>query len=209
MQSSDAKKFAALLKAVADSYNKEVTAGMREIYWESLKRYEYAEVRGAFSAHVTHPEHGRFWPKPADIIRQLEGDPGSNALMAFEKLRRAIKAVGPYRDVVFDDPLIHACVDQLGGWERVNEWTDEDLPYRCTDFQKLYTGLVGRAASYPPVLTGIAHNSLREAQKLPAPILLGDKAAATAVMGGGSTQGRLGRESAQGALQSLSEQVVQ
>lgn len=191
MEASDAKKFKALLDAVADSYGKQVTNGMRDLYWEAFSKYPYPEVRRAFSAHVMHPDHGRFWPKPADIVRQIDGDSASGGLIALEKLKRAIRTIGPHRDVVFDDPLIHACVEQLGGWIAVNEWTDEELGYRGNEFQKLYTGLYGKDVPYSAILRGIAHNSLSEHNMLPAPLLVGDREKAQQVMIRGQDKPRL------------------
>jgi len=58
-------------------------------------------------------------PKPADIIRAIKGNSQTQSLQAWSKVEDAIRLVGPYRSVVFDDLAIHGVLQEMGGWVKL------------------------------------------------------------------------------------------
>jgi hypothetical protein len=52
-------------------------------------------------------------PKPADIVRNLQGTASDRSLIAWGKLLEAMRRVGAYRSVAFDDGAIHAAVEDM------------------------------------------------------------------------------------------------
>ena len=129
MQSTDIQPFLGLMRGVGEIYDRDVTEFMTNAYWETLKRFPLADVKRAFNRHVQNPTNGQFWPKPADLIRLLDGDPESRAMIAWRKVLDAIEGAGPYQTVVFDDPIIHMALENLGGWLEICKVTDHELPF--------------------------------------------------------------------------------
>tara|TARA_R110002020_G_scaffold472593_1_gene700889 strand:+ start:585 stop:1241 length:657 start_codon:yes stop_codon:yes gene_type:complete len=67
-----------LLKGAGLIYNKLDANGnmplpLIAVYFEALKQYSIDQVSGAMSKHMMDVDHGQFFPKPADIVRHIEG----------------------------------------------------------------------------------------------------------------------------------------
>ena len=60
-------------------------------------------------------------PTPADLIVLIQGDRHSHALNAWGQVVTAIRTVGRYDSVVFDNPIIHCVIrDRVVGFTYVN-----------------------------------------------------------------------------------------
>lgn len=180
LQASDRAAFADMLAAVAGIYGRDLTEQTLAIYWGALAAYDLAAVRQALDRHVKNPDAGQFMPKPADLIRMLGGTTVDGAMRAWAQVERAIRLVGGWSDVVFDDPLIHRVIDDLGGWAKLCETKTEELPFRARDFQALYRGFAMRRERppYPPLLMGRANTqNASQGLALEAPVCVGDPGA--------------------------------
>ncbi len=190
MKQSDAAEFQSLLSSVLGFYSAPPTTFARSVWWEACQPFELAEVRRAFTAHATDPDRGMFAPKPADVVRQLSGTATDRAAQAWRKTLAAAGQIGAYSDVVFDDPLIHACVDDLGGWPKVCRTEQESLGYVHHRFLETYKALAARGASdYPRKLLGDrGSDDLYRKRGIdpPKPALVGDREMALMVLEGGA-----------------------
>lgn len=187
MTEQDKQAFTELMRAMGLMYGRKRSDvdAMAPVYWQALKRFEFAEVRRAFSMHAQDTDVGQYWPKIGDVLRQLEGRSETNALRAWTKVEQAIRRVGGYQDVVFDDPIIHAVISDMGGWVSLCSVTEDELPFRAREFMQRYRGYLAtrRVADYPARLTGIAnaHNARHGFRQQP-PVLLGDPELAQRVL---------------------------
>lgn len=176
------------LKRAAVMYGKKEAdvVGMMPLYFSALEHYDMSEVTRALSAHVRDPDSGQFWPKPADIVRVLNGPSESNAMRAWSKVEKAIRTVGPYPSVVFDDPGIHAVIADMGGWIQLCGITEDEKSFRAAEFSKRYRGFLKTGLrEYPKRLTGITEGANLGKYGVDEPLLLGDPEAAMAVLRGG------------------------
>lgn len=55
----------------------------------------------------------------------------------FDELVKLIGAHGSYRPPVVDDLMARA-VNRMGGWKRVCEWSNDELPFRRREFDEVY-----------------------------------------------------------------------
>lgn len=74
MQHEDFDNFARVLDAAYSLHSKSLTADARSLFFAALGKYSLADVRKAFSAHISDPQRGQYPPKPADLIAQMQGD---------------------------------------------------------------------------------------------------------------------------------------
>jgi hypothetical protein len=75
--------------------------------------------------------------------------------------------------VVFDDPLIHAVIEDMGGWIKLCESPLKELPFTALDFQKRYRALVTHPPlRYPGSLAGICERDNAKNGYVNAPALL-------------------------------------
>ena len=202
MVDSELAEFANTLLSVADYYGKELSTGVVDLYWQGLREYDLAAVQKALWTHAKNPDTGQFMPKIADVSKVMQGRTADQAAIAWSKVNQAVRRVGTYQDVVFDDAVIHRVLADMGGWTLLGNKTEDEWPFIARDFENRYRGYRMRdeTPEYLPVLTGVAnaHNQSEGFRKQP-PVLIGDKAKAQQVMLGGSNTPQLGVATA-GAL---------
>lgn len=189
----DKPAFSALLAGCLNAlYEKPVSPVLIDIWFNALAHYPLDEISAAFCRHVTDPDHGQFPPKPADIVRAIDGGGDGRALAAWTKVDKTLRCVGGWRSVCFDDALIHVCIDAMGGWIKLCETLGEELPFRQQEFAKRYRALLLTPPKvYPPHLVGRseAANALGGWPVEP-PLLIGDRDRASAVQLSGTDSGR-------------------
>ena len=188
MNNHEQATFAQLLTGMAAVHDKTLSKAVIDIYWQALQRFALTDVKRALQKHVNHPDGGQFMPKPADIIRLLEGSGEDKASTAWSKVDKAISQVGSYSSVIFDDALIHAVIEDLGGWIKLCAETTEQLHFSRLQFQKRYQHFLIQAPKrYPKVLTGHieAQNRRNGFEEVPSPVLVGNKIKARLVQSGG------------------------
>lgn len=159
-----------------------------EWYFDVLQDRDLRAIGTALIAHARNPDNGQFAPQPADIIRYLDGGTVDAGKRAWSKVLHAIKHVGPYQSPVFDDPVTHRVIQDMGGWIELNNVTDKDLPFVEKDFATRYASFAARGLdTYPARLEGLVeqHNSA-QGMKTPDPVLVGDPESAVAVAEAGS-----------------------
>lgn len=193
MSPTDKPAFSALLTGCLQAiYEKPVSAMMLDVWFNALGGYPMDELATAFSRHVTNPDHGQFPPKPADIIRAIDGGIDGRALAAWTKVDQAIRHVGGWRSVCFDDPLIHAGIEAMGGWIKLCETTSEELAYRQQEFAKRYRAMMlTRTNHHPSHLIGRAEASnAAHGYRVEPPLLIGDQTRAAKVNLSGDAKSR-------------------
>lgn len=177
MEATDRAAFARAMLAVGEIYGKKISAQQTELYWQTLSQYSIEDVESGMHRHIADPDGGQFMPKPADIIRQIGGTGDTAAMLAWSKVEKATRIVGIYQSVVFDDWKIHAVVRDMGGWLKLCETSNDDLPFRAREFEKRYRGYRSEAP-YPPKLIGRTESQNQAAGYLkyvePA-VLIGDQ----------------------------------
>jgi len=196
MKPADKEQFLTLLADVFAFYKQPFSAFAGNVWWEAMRPYDFAAVSGAFSRHAVNPDSGQFLPKPADVVRMIGGTSNDAALSAWSKVDRAIRSIGTYETVAFDDPIIHRVISDMGGWVKLGSCpSEEEFVFVAKEFQNRYRGFAMRAEvpEYPRKLIGIAEaqNAERSIQAQPRILLLGDQAKAISVYKGGAESLRL------------------
>lgn len=190
MKPNDFDLFAEMLTSLADLYGKELTEASITLWWRALAQYDVAAVREGFDRHVRNVDTGQFMPKPADVLKMLHGTTQDSAMLGWAKVDRAVRQVGIYRSVVFDDALVHRVLHDMGGWAMLGTKKESEWPFVAKEFENRYRGYCARndRPEYPPVMIGTAqaHNAA-EGFELEPPVLVGDPQSARVVMLGGTT----------------------
>lgn len=189
MQRDERKAFSDFIATLGEHYSKPFLEAILDIYLRVLKRFEFSDLRGALEFDVNNSEAGQFSPKPADIVRLIKKTPESRAIYAWNSVEATICRVGAYASVVFDDSIIHAVVEQMGGWPKLCSLTLDELPCRANEFKKHYRSYINTLSiRHPKCLHGLAaiSNGARGYAVAP-PVLIGDaqKARQVFLSGGG------------------------
>ena len=156
MNVADSAKFRVLVTQVMSYYGKDVTDFTLQVFWDGLKDFSLDDVSKALSIHARDADKGQWSPKVADIVRILEGGNSDRAAMAWSKVGHAIRCVGPYQTIIFDDPLVHAVITEMGGFSKLCDVNTEDMPFREKDFVARYRNYSSRGVipQYPPKIVG-------------------------------------------------------
>jgi hypothetical protein len=97
--------------------------------------------------------------------------------------------VGTYQDVVFDDPIIHRVIEDMGGWIGLGNKREDEWPFVQNQFENRYRGFVMREEipEHQARLIGIANaQNAQHGFPLNVPVLVGDKGKAEAILRSGS-----------------------
>lgn len=185
------KRFAALLTGISDYYRRELSKMTIRIYWEGLRQFDYEAIERAMWQHTQTPDEcGRWMPQISDLTKMMVGRTADQAALAWSKVNLAVRQVGVYVDVVFDDAIIHRVLGDMGGWAAMGLKEEKEWPFVAKEFENRYRGykMAGQQPDYPRVLIGMA-NAQNEAAGRPkqGARLAGDRALCLAVMRGGVT----------------------
>lgn len=186
-------EIAGLTKLVTDVmayYRQPVSEFVLQVWCQACQPFTLEQVSKSMTAHVTDAERGVYAPKVADVVRVLAGTTTDRAALAWGKVLGAMSAVGAYSDVVFDDPAIHAAIEDLGGWVKVCRGEVAELSYLQHRFCQSHKAYTGRGTfDFQRRLIGDRSPDADYARKglpLPRPAIVGDPEVARKVYGLGS-----------------------
>jgi hypothetical protein len=134
---ADVSRFTTVIRALAALFNREATEPLAHGFWLALSDLPMEAVeRGAARAM----RDCRFMPTPAEL-RELAGEMrlADRALCAWSVFERTVVERGGYKSVQFDDRILNATVQHLGGWVRCCELScDEFDTWLRKDFLRAY-----------------------------------------------------------------------
>lgn len=164
MTDTDRDDFADLLQSALGFYGQDVTPFALGVWWQSCQGVSLEQVRKALTRHAMDPDRGHFAPKPADIVRVLQGTHQDRSLVAWGKVMDAMRSEGAYVSVDFGDPATHCAIEDIGGWPQLCRTELDSLGYvqkRFCDAHRAYSSR-GEAVRDVPYLVGV-HESINRA----------------------------------------------
>jgi hypothetical protein len=100
----------------------------------------------------------RFFPKPAEVRELACGSVDEHAARAWSRFLRALECVGTYSTVTFEDPVIHAVIEAMVGWDeawRIERLSIQEKGFKRAEFVRLYMSFSRSLPdSAPTVLVG-------------------------------------------------------
>jgi hypothetical protein len=190
----DKTRFAELITGLAQTFHTPISATDLEAYWRLLSQFSLEEIERAIASYCRSPKGHRFFPKPSELVALIVGSDADQALRAWSEVMRTIRGVGAYRTVVFDDPLIHAVIWDMGGWQALCSMLVNEEPFRAKEFERRYVGYVARPPTrYPRQLAGITDtvNAAQGYGQIRPPTLIGDEQKALQVLQKGQDSSQL------------------
>jgi hypothetical protein len=112
-------------------------------------------------------------------------------LQAWSKVESAIRHIGSYNSIAFDDPLIHWVILDMGGWVKLCACSAKEMPFCANEFMKRYQACrEGKSSQHPKYLVGVIEHSNRSAgytiTGAQEPVLMGNPSLALAVFATGT-----------------------
>lgn len=190
MEMHEREAFSKTLLTVGQMYGKVFSPLLVKLYWQILAPFTLTDVVEAFKHHLQDTEVGQYMPKPADVIRLIKGNNQCQALQGWTKVEQAIRQIGPYRSVVFDDCVIHAVLHEIGGWIKICQTENKQMPFVAKEFQIRFRGYQHKQVQqYPKYFIGIQeHQNKLQGFEFEDLVLIGDQIKARAVLNKGQEQ---------------------
>ena len=123
MTERDFEEFAKLLGAVAEVYNEPLSPVRIRLYFDALREYSLEEVRRAFKELVRTSD---FFPRPAAVVRTIEGE-GESGQLIWLALLRMLEGHGYWDSVKLPKEIAQLIRMRFGGWIEFSQLTRQEL----------------------------------------------------------------------------------
>lgn len=148
----DVKRFATVMMALAECFDKEISEYKLELYFEALRELSIEEFEATSRWLMRHRIITGTFPVIAEFFLAMEKvragniDLADQAELAWRKLVWAIENYGYYHSVSFDDPYMHQAIESLGGWLKITDcdnrdWYESQLQWRRKEFVQIYQAI--------------------------------------------------------------------
>ena len=163
-----------LIFYVADYYRESVSETVLSFWTSGLAKFSFEDIKTAFENWMMTNDR---MPKISNIVEILNGTGCDRALAALMKVEKAMDDHGAYATVVFDDPVIHAVIQSMGGWIKACRQTEYEFTWWKKDFRERYEHCdrYGLPPELPVRLSGIFdQTNLALGEKSQKPVVIGD-----------------------------------
>lgn len=179
MTDQDRDRFEVMLLGLAEIFDKQLSEGQINLYYLALEDMDIEDVMQAGNILARSV---KFFPKPVEFRESMAINTDDLAAIAYGRFFKALIRTDHHKTLIFDDPIIHAVVENLGGWneELYNKWaTIETEVWLRKDFERLYQTYAksGVPSNTPERLIGAyeLHNEGRWDWATGQPVLVGSK----------------------------------
>jgi len=185
MDESHKQEFAAMMYAFGDVYEVDFSKIMLGMWFDALGEYDINQIAGSIKRFMQNPDPTYGKPKPNDLIRLITGTSSDSSAIAWTKFDKALRMVGVYSSVCFDDPIIHKVIRDMGGWISFEGKDDDEWPFISNDFKARYKAYKTKkdtdgGGGY---LVGVVEaTNRRQGFSFDLPLLIGDKEKAKNVL---------------------------
>ncbi len=146
MQETDKNNFKELMTGIGELYSKEITKPLLRIYFTAFNQLTIEQVDQAIASHITDTSTaGTFFPKPADIIRQIKGTDKqrsetttNKAEISWSSIEGQVFSIGSYKSPKIEDGQALAALKAMGGWIKLCGSTVDQLTWKKKEFIELY-----------------------------------------------------------------------
>ena len=128
MIEQDRARFLRAMLTLAETFGESISDQRIEAYFRVLGTYEIDEVEAMIGRAM---RFCRYFPKPVELVEQLEGSEEDRAALAWLTFEDAMRRVGQYRSVEFptDPAIAHAIQMMWGTWpDAVSAWIGASEP---------------------------------------------------------------------------------
>jgi len=146
MDDSNKKEFQEIVLATAELYSTsksvDVTPVMLRLFFSALQGFTIEQVSFGFERHLGDPIDGKFFPKPANIIKHLEVKELSTeekAELAWAQIEREIRTTGSWGQLKIDDKQGLAALKSFTTWKSLCTMNVSSLTWAKKEFLSMYS----------------------------------------------------------------------
>jgi len=126
---------------LTEMFNKNPSKPFTLMYYETVKHLEAKDWQEAIKITLQSRKFTNM-PTPAEVLEHAQGSTEDTALIAIQKLEGAMRDVGAYDSVKFDDPVLMVLVSSAeGGWPGLCQMELSDWKFEKLRLVKAYKAL--------------------------------------------------------------------
>jgi len=143
----------------SEMHTKEVSELLARAYWKAIEPYTDEECEKCFDRCTDECD---WFPKIPDIHKRMSGNTsgGDQATIAWTEVDKAVRTIGNYQSVQFDDPVTHSVIQAMGGWSELCQCSNDEWKWKRVEFEKLYPTMK-KKGEHEPYLLGDCEQSQR------------------------------------------------
>lgn len=145
MIDADKQSFRELMMVAGEMYGREISKELLRMYFAALNALTIQQAEQAMMAHMKNPDSGQFFPKPADLIKQMIGTTKQQdaaiedrAAIAWACIERDIRRIGSYGTLKLEDKQALATVKAMGGWQSICQTETSKMEWKRKEFIRMY-----------------------------------------------------------------------
>jgi len=146
MDDSNKREFQEIVLATAELYSSvkkiEVTPIMLKLFFSSLKDFTIEQVSFGFEQHLCDQFDGKFFPKPANIIKHLqvkELSAKEKAELCWAQIEREIRVTGSWGKLNLDDKQGLAALKSFTSWKDLCGMDTSKMTWAKKEFISMYS----------------------------------------------------------------------
>lgn len=184
MTNQDMPRFISAMTAMSVVFKEPLSQPLVETYFRVLSGFDADQVDAGISKAISTL---KFWPKPVELVECISGGGlrlEDKAQVEACRVLEAIKSIGTYSSVAFDDAVTQAViVQQFGGWAKFSEMRAVDEKWFVKDFAAAYQAFARANVKHYGALSGVAscQNALTGRPHDEKPVYIGDVEKAKAI----------------------------
>lgn len=145
MKPEDQNRFKEIMVGLGDYYKEKITKTLMMVYWEDFSDCGIDDFARAVSSHRKDPDQGMFFPKTANLIKQLHGTGKqqarsieSKAELAWSEIVAHLQYHGPYKTFTSKDGVSLAAFHAVGGISKLSTADYDAIVWIKKEFISMY-----------------------------------------------------------------------
>jgi hypothetical protein len=145
MKKEDQNRFREIMAGLGDYYKEKITKTLMTVFWEDFEDCNIDDFAKAVSSHRKDPDQGMFFPKTANLIKQLHGTGKQQARsiegkaeLAWAEIIAHLKTWGPYQTYKSKDGVSLAAFHAVGGMSKLSTASNDDIVWIKKEFISMY-----------------------------------------------------------------------
>jgi len=145
MKSEDYNKFKTVIAGMCEVYDRVPSEVLLQVFWEDFKELTIDEFSKAVSDHRKDPDQGMFFPKTANLMKQIKGSSKQQhrsieerAELAWSEITTHLQRKGPYKTFTSKDGVSLAAFHAVGGMSKLSTADYEKMTWIKKEFISMY-----------------------------------------------------------------------
>lgn len=155
------------MKALQEAFSQDISELKMEIYFKALLDMAIEDIEKS-TWQIINTRTTATFPKVAEIRGALNGSIEDKAVLAYDAFTKGKAKTGAYDSVCFEDRLIHAVVEAMGGWSGIAGVcmiTEDEWKFKRREFLDLYRAISRQSVRViPKKLIGLIEFCCRQSE---------------------------------------------